>query len=399
MKAVPINIDDNQKSFFSARNMSVQLSSSHSIETPYRALSNSELIAKATMPSEIALHSEISGIHHDLFVNDVQKILSDNEAVGNKTRSLENYRQRMQHSSMIFALLQPCNAARDQILNTDKQREKFLELTIKMQMLANFDYICVPWVGFKDRKTTISQFQKIERSCDKELIFFLDSKTQSGFLDGIADYLVELIDSDRIHSVGIVHHPIIDTLVTHVDLWNKFKEKNAAIIVANVERLDHDYNNLSSIHLNEFIFGDIFLPRVIHPFGRKEEKNKKGEKKTRININEKFMFFDRTNLTVSPVNMVKNQSWAEAIKSTIPDTNVKDVIDNLSEAENDKQKFQVVSAISKVYEQIASSKELESSKKFIGSGETDEYVNNKPILSNVLKNTLGSLKKRKSFFS
>ncbi len=401
MKAVPINIDDNQKSFFSARNMRVQLSSSHSIETPYRALSNSELIAKAQMPSEIALHSEVSGIHNDLSVNDVQQILNDNDVVKKKIRNLENYRQRMQHSSMIFSLLQPCKTARDQVLFTDKQREKYLEITIGMQMLANFDYICVPWVGFEDINSTINQFKKIENSCNRELIFFLDLKSKSGFLDEISKYLIELIDSDRIHAVGVVHHPIVDTLVSHVDLWNSFKEKNAAIIVANVERSDLDYDRLSSIHLSEFILGDIFLPRVMHPFGTKDggEKGVQKKSKPKIKLNEKFLFFDRTNLTVSPIGAIQNKSWADTIASTIPDPHVRDVINNFSEAEIDREKFQVVSAISKVYEQIVSSKELEISKKFIKSGETDEYVNNKSILSHVLKNTVGSLKKRKTFFS
>lgn len=394
MKVKLQNLDDPSRSYFDARNLAIQISSK-TIETPFRALSNSELSTKANVPSEIVLPGEIAGIHEDLSEVNVKDILTDNPTNEKLIKIIENYRHRMQHSEMIFSLLQPCKKARDLHLKNPDSKEKFLDLNLLLQKLAKFDILCVPWVNYNSSKTAIQSIKRIEKNFDEELIFFLDVNSKPLILEEISKYLNELVDIDRIHFIGVLYESPDKVVGSYYTLWNQFKEKDVAIILANIPRINENFYNISSLHLNEFILGDIFLPKQQKFFAKKltDEEKKKPIKPVQMKVREKIQIFNRDNLTISSIATQKNDSWIENMGKTIGDLKIKQIIENYFEAENDLKKFKVLNSISKVHEFIESTNEIKKSKNYIKKSETVEYIKEKEILEKSLKKSIAVEKK------
>jgi hypothetical protein len=391
MKVTLQNLDEPSKSFFDARYLGVQIGSK-TITTPYRALSNIELASKATIPSEIVLPAVIAGIHEDLSETAVHEILTENATIEKMKNTIENYRHRMQHSQMIFSLLQPGINARKCHLKDLSSKEKFLDLTIQIQKMANFTTICVPWVGYGSSADTIQSMKRIEKNFDDELVFFLDVTSKPQVLEEVSNYLNELIDSDRIHFIGLLYESPEKALNSYYTLWKQLKEKNVAVILANLTRANENFENLSSLHLNEFILGDIFLPkqRKFFPKKRKDgEKEVAVEQSIPINVKDKLRIFNNNQLTVTSVASSSNDLWIEKMSKSINDVKIKHILDNYYEAETDVKKFKVLSAVSKIHEFIESTNEIKKSQEFIRKNETVEYLREKNVLNKSLKKSIG----------
>jgi hypothetical protein len=389
------NLDDSSRSYFDARTLEIQISSKTTIETPFRALSNNELSAKASIPSEIVLPGEIAGVHEDLSEAAVKDILTDHPTNEKLIKSIENYRNRMQHSEMIFSLLQPGKHARDLHLTDPASKEKFLDLNLLLQKMANYNTLCVPWVDYDSPKTAIQSIKRIENIFDEELIFFLDTAWKPIFLEEVSEYLIELIDAGRIHFIGVLYEPPDKKIGSYYTLWKKFREKDVAIILANLPRINENFYNISSLHLNEFILGDIFLPKQPKFFSKKktEEEKTKPTPPFKIEVKEKIQIFNPEQLTLSSLGTQQNDSWIENMSKVIGDPQIKKIIENYFEAETNLKKFKTLNSVSKIHEFIESTKEIKKSKNFIKTGESVEYLNEKEILNKSLKKTIAVEKK------
>ena len=377
------NVDsDTSKLFYNARSVDIT-PGSRAIKTPLRALSNGDLRAKAQVPSDITLASEIAGYHRQISGPESQKLLEGNLFPSTLTNELENSSQKMQHSDIIIPFLQPTKTAFDNVLTSYDIKIKFLRKLFRIQQEAKMNILCVPWLNF-----TSTQYVKIIDLITShesiEPIFYFDSKAKPENLKRIVDHLIPLIESERIHFLGILYHPVRDALTSYDVLWESLNEKNVAILLADVERANPNLKNLSASHINEFILGDVFLQKV---FSRGKPSPKK------YDLYEKFKVFNKNNLTIEGIGNYKDESWKDIILEDFVDPEIKNTIEHYKEARDDPDKFSILKYISKVHEFTASSNEFEKSRVFIDKEESEVYIEEKQFLKSALMTTKGSQKK------
>lgn len=379
LRAIDESGEKKSELFYHARNLKIQITSK-SFHTPIRALSNGELSAKAQIPTPISLNSNFSGIHKELFNNETKKMLSDNHFAESLIKNLENYQHRMQHGYFTFSLIQPSKNAVDTHLINDSLKISFLRRIIDIQSQSEMPVISIPWLYFKNTKQIIDIFNQIEKAIDNEIIFFIDIGADSSIIDEVGHYLLDLAKTGRIHFIGLLFKPRRKALISYDILWDLVKNENIALIVAGMERYDSNYLNLSTIHMNEFILGDIFLPIVKRAFPS-TNSNENMIKKPGINT---IRLFDRETLTLPKFGEFDFESWKRQAIVDINDSKILNVFNNINEANEDERKLRNIGAISKIHECIASQKEITLSQEFIQNNETNEYISQKHILNDVL---------------
>jgi len=376
---------EEKKYFYSTRAVDVQTRDG-TLHTPLRALSQSELDAKARVPLTVPMHAPVSGTFKRMSSNDVSRLFLDNDFVENQIQSLENRRQRMQHSSLLFALFQPSPSAIADHLAQDKDKDKFLRMTLRLQQEAGMNLITVPWVGYSASRA-IEEFKTLESETEVEPIFFLDQSMTPDEIKEVSPYLKDLVSSDRVHFIGLLHRPVRKTLASCEALWSSFKDTNAAIISAGIERFDENLDDLSGIHLKEFIVGDILLADVRRIFvGEDTEKVPKKPPEFRIpNIERTLRIFDKSTLTISTIQSRHSDDWIDDVVNELGEPQLKHILRSRREAETDKDKYDVLTGISKTHEYLSSQHEVQVSREFISKGETEEYLGGKTVLNSGLQ--------------
>jgi len=385
MKVEVLNVEES-KYLYSTRILKIGLHGK-TIETPLRVLTHADLNAKSEIPSEVMLPSEISAVFRRLTTNETKKILDKNKYIERIIKSLEDYRQRMQHSLIVFSILQPAGTAIGDILINEKLKDRFMKLVLKIQLNAGLDYITVPWLNFSPEKT-IAVFKKIERALEKipgrEPIFCVDVSLDPPKLERVIEFIRDLSTTGIIHFLGLLYRPAREALASYELLWDMLKETNIAVILAGVERYDEDLMNISGVHMHEFILGDILVPEVKRPFGLKKAREKR--------IEERVRFFVRRSLQVFPIARLSKTNWIDEVTELIKDRRVKQILENYPEAEKDDEKRKVLTSVSKVHEYLASYQEFDYSREFIYKGEPDEYIKEKDTLYDVLRIVRGQRK-------
>ena len=389
MKVKITSLDDDTTNFFySTRSLEI-LQTSKSIKTPFRALTNADLSAKRNVPLETSLYSPIACIHKPLNAKNSLQILTENEFPQKLIRSLENSSQQMQHSQIILPLIQPASTAIKGHLQSGRAKDKFLKNLITIQKLAHLDNICIPWLDYPTNKMP-GKYQTILDGSDDNFTFLIDPSIKPSELAKIAQFFREQIDTGRIHILGILYQPVARVINSYNVLWDIFKEKDVALMMVDIDRYHQDFNNLSPSHLNEFILGDLFVPRV-YPGGGFSDQNPGKERKKR-QVDERLRIFNSSTLTVTPIANYSDDSWLDLVRTEMSEEGILNKLQHYKEAQEDAKKYNVLNSISKVHEFLSSTKEFEQSQKFIAKEESKAYIEEKVTLNSALKSVKGQSK-------
>jgi hypothetical protein len=81
-------------------------------------------------------------------------------------------------------------------------------------------------------------------------------------MEKISKFLVNQVETERIQSIGILYEPVRKAIGSYDILWEYFKDQNVALLLSDITRYNPNLNNISPSHLNEFIIGDLFMPKV-----------------------------------------------------------------------------------------------------------------------------------------
>ena len=368
-------------------------------ETPLRALNNTDFNAKATAPSIAVLRSPISGIFKNLNRGEVEDLLTTNSVAERMIASIEAFSQKMQYSDYVFADIQPPRNAIETILASDKTKEKFLRIAFKIQKEAGMKYISVPWLRLSTERT-LEEYRRIEHESEEEPVFFLDCAADPSQLKEISDYLSTLVDTERIHIVGVRYTPARKAIASYDALWEAFRDRNVAVILSDVPRFEQDAGNLSGVHMNQFVLGDILSPKVSRnrPKGIKEDSASQGNvareaideeelPPVQADIHSILRFFDRKSLTVNPILGEPRERWVERVLMDLDEPQAKLALEHYQEAAVDDDKLRALNAFSRVHESVSSEKEFAVSRELIGKGEAEEYIKGKTVLDHELKST------------
>ncbi len=390
MKISISNIDE-MKGLYSTRSLKIKKKSKTIVETPYRALTHQELNAKSMIPEKIILPSDISIIFRKFYKNDVEKMLWNNQFVERVIKFLEDYRQRMQHSELIFAFLQPYTKILNEI---DISKEKYLRISTKIQLEAGLDVISLPWLNF-NLKTLREICKSYEKKLPElEIMPVLDIGVDPKELEPIIEYIKELNSTGAINFIGLLYKPVRKALPSYDLLWESLKDTEICIILLDVVRSNVDLRNLSNIHLNEFILGDIISLEVKRPIIKKQSKQRRIQRrsKRKKQIEEKLHIFNKAELNILPLYEInsKMDDWSAYVAQYFDRRyEIENILKNYKEADKSNEKMRILKAISKVHEFLVSSEEINISRKFINDDETKEYVKEKYLLNMALKSLKG----------
>ncbi|MBO8182776.1 MAG: hypothetical protein H0Z28_08295 [Archaeoglobus sp.] len=381
MKIKVSNIDETEY-VYTTRSLKIKFGEK-TIESPLRALTNSELIAKSNIPSEIPLQGEIAFIMRKLDKKEIIEFMDNNRKFSRVLEYIEGYKLRMQHSDIVFSLIQPTRSAL-RLINRDEARvSQFIRMNIKAQQMAGFESITIPWVGVGMRKA-IEIYKSIERNLENELIFFVDVSDPEG-LGEIVDYFKELNETGRINFVGVIYGSPRKNWPSYDILWRNLRDVDLAVIVADVERYENS-RYLSGLHLQEFIFGDIFALEMKRVY---KGRSKDGEEK---DVGRLLKFFNRENLQVLPIKDTGFDVMENVAKEFGDDKKIKIALENYEEARRDDEKLSVLLSISKVHEFMASRDEFDVSREYIDKSETKDYIKEKETLNEFLRRIKGQKK-------
>lgn len=386
MKVKTSNIDEREY-YYSSRSVEIQLAGK-TIKTPERALINTELNAKSNIPLEIPLPSDISMISRRLHREELMDFLSENRKSENLIKYIEGYKLRMQHSDLFFALIQPTTPAIDAIRGNERLTNKFIRMITRVEEIAGLEFITLPWLGTSASKT-VEVFSGISDLMEKEPIFFLDITEEhlrsEEDINGIVDCIIDLNSTERIHFLGLIYKPIQKALASYDLLWEKLRNLDIAIILADVKRYEVNYRNLSGLHLQEFVLGDVISTEQPGFGGGKKNNGNQKEERRKKRIADTLRFFREESLQVSSIREIGEVDWIDEISEEFKDSRVRDALEHYDEAQDDEEKRKTLSSISKVHEFIASSREFDKSREYISRGETKDYIEEKEPLKDVLR--------------
>jgi hypothetical protein len=311
---------------------------------------------------------------------EILEFMKENKKFSNVLEYLEGYRLRMQHSDIIFSAIQPTKTALEVINHDESLVSQFVRMSIRAQQMAGFETITIPWVGVGVRKS-IEIYNDIEKNLENELVFFVDVSNPYG-LEEIVNYFRELNEIGRINFVGVIYGSPRKNWPSYDILWRNLKDADIAVIVADTERYEN-LRHLSGLHLQEFIFGDIFALETKKVYkGRKEEKD----------VGRLLKFFNRSNLQVLPIGDTGSDVVEDVVKEFSDDEKIKTALENYEEAKRDDDKLSVLLSISKVHEFLTSRDEFDISREYIDKSETKDYIEEKETLNEFLKRIKGQKK-------
>ncbi|MCD6493886.1 MAG: hypothetical protein J7K36_08875 [Archaeoglobaceae archaeon] len=391
MKVSVENIDE-KSGFYSTRTLRIKIKGK-TIKTPYRAITHQELNAKNNIPEDVLLYSHFSVIHRKFTLKEIkEKVLESNKFLSNLIKFLEEYRIRMQHSEFVLPFLQPYESA----LIADFDKEKYIRLIVRAQIEAGFKHISIPWLRLPAREfLTIIEKHKNDLGESYKIIPVIDIKEKPKELEPIFRYVKEVSTTGELNFFGIIHRPVREALASYDLAWEVLKEADLCIIMLDVKRYQEDLNDVSNIHLNEFVLGDVVSLETIRIFGRKKEKDSETSTKKisrrKKPIEEKLRIFDQDELRVPLLReFMRSSNWVDEISRYFDRSGViREILENYKEAQGDKEKTKVLNAISRVHEFLASEREFEASREFISKSETEDYISEKATLFRALRNVKG----------
>lgn len=391
MKVSVENIDE-KAGLYSTRTLRIKVKGK-TIKTPYRAITHQELNAKNNIPEDVLLHSDFSVIHRKFTLKEIkEKVLGNNKYLSSLIKFLEEYRIRMQHSEFVLPFLQPYESA----LIAEFDKEKYIRLIVRAQIEAGFRHVSIPWLKLPAREfLTIIEKHKNDLGESYEIIPVIDIKEEPKELEPIFRYVKEVSTTGELNFFGIIHRPVREALASYDLAWEILKEADLCIIMLDVKRYEEDLNDVSNIHLNEFVLGDVTSLETIRIFGRKKEKDSETSTKKisrrKKPIEEKLRIFDQGELRVPTLReFMRSSNWIDEISKHFDRSKeIREILENYKEAQGDKEKTKVLNAISRVHEFLASEREFEASREFISHSETEDYIREKATLLRALRSVKG----------
>ncbi|MCD6571967.1 MAG: hypothetical protein J7K62_01705 [Thermoplasmata archaeon] len=388
IKVNPKNIDTSEKYLYRARTTEIKVSSSRSIMTPIRAVTNSEMRAKQNIPTEIPIDAEIGNITIKLTskrTHNVASFINKNSAYNTIKRKALYQLLSMQYSLFTYVLLQPTKEA-IQFLHKTNQIEEFSRLQSILQAEdLNLDVITIPWLELPPQQFIRLHKRYVTQFPDKEIIPFIDPKNER-YLPEILTYLSKNENTDTVNIVGILYRPCSTHRISYDRIWKTFYDKDIGIILTDVSRtlLRDLSSNVSGVHYSEFFIGDILSSFV----GIRAPLDSEGEENSKEPIEHQLKFFRKEALDVLPLFDLKkvNPHWIDKIISEIGEKSIRTALENYKEAENSKDKKDkkvILYSISKLHEFKESRQEFKISQKYIKQTDSIDYIKEKEALREI----------------
>lgn len=367
--------DDRMPYGYPIRSMEIRTNSGD-ITTPIRMVTNHEYNQKAQTPSDITLDDAASLYMGRFSGKALGDFLTEDRPYELLCNRLRIHKQRT-YARLGLALLKPTSNDRQQeLFNIEKYLQKFYRLIIRAQIDNGYDTISIPiprsTPGAKQVMTDI--YQMLEKENLPCIFFFELGKEFPELLRHAVDDLEQAI-------IG-VQYKRFDKAVQSYEAIREYHDCDVAFIVANTQRHDYKFDNLSPVHYMPFLSNDIFATMVPNPMVPADLPADPQERDEEIKMRrQKRLFglqlFDRDQLTLNP--LVQKRFDIDKLLTEMGqpyDATLRAMLTNFEEAgtSDSDSKIQRLSAFTKVHESKASSAALYEFSKRIKENGVKEYV-------------------------
>ncbi|AEH06286.1 hypothetical protein [Methanothermococcus okinawensis] len=337
----PLNIDDSPKYTYRTRVAKIKISSSVSIETPIRAITNSEMNAKKTIPTPVEINAEIGGVilkFTDKRTRNIKDFISKNKKFNDIKKVVISHLVTMQYFNLRYVLLQPTSSALNYLHTSDSILEKFIRLQCILQKDIeeyNLNIITIPWLNLPIEKFKQVHKKYVESNPNKTIMPVIDPGCDENLLNDILEYVISCEDNDTLNLIGILYKSFRNYRVSYDTIWNSLYDKNIGIVMLDVKRSLSSLYNVSGVHYGEFVVGDILSSYVGVGGPIQKTVNPKP-------IGQELKLFRKRLLDVTSLSneIISNPKWVDDIILETNEKSIKNPLLNYQEAEHDKNKKQ-----------------------------------------------------------
>ena len=369
------HIDDRTPYGYPTRSMEIRTDSGV-ITTPIRMVTSHEYNQKAQTPSDITLDDAASLYMGRFSSNALYNFLTEDKPYEMLCSRLRIHKQRT-YAHLGLALLKPTsNDEQQKLFEVEKHLQKFYRMIIRAQIDNGYDPISIPIP--RSTPNAIQIMTGIHKMLEKDnlscIFFFELGKEFPELLNHAVDDLEQTV-------IGIQYKKF-DKAVQSYEAIRDYHDRDVAFIVANAQRNDYKFGNLSTVHYMPFLSNDIFatmVPGPMVPPDLPTDPQKRDEeiKTRRLNRLLGLRLFDKNHLTLNP--LVQKRFDIDRLLTEIGqpyNATLRTMLTNFEEAgtsDNDL-KLQRLSAFTKIHESKASSAELHEFSKRIKERGVKEYI-------------------------
>jgi hypothetical protein len=384
------SIDDSSKYLYPNRSIEIK-TTKQDIVTPTRASTDSEYRQKALVPTAFSIENPVSITVEELSANKFDRLMNENGYFARIINRVELKSRLSQYSGLDLVLLKPTKSDKKDKVTKEtryspmtllKQNpqllERFLRVIIKMQQDAGFDQISIPFVElpFQEFSKLVIEVNQIMEKIDRQPIFFVDMDYQDfkKAIDLIANNLQSNVVGLYFQSYGRAH--------LSYEVLREYIDKDVAFLTVQVERVG--LNEIATMHYLPFFGNDIYAVEKPRGFSEKDEM---GKPKKIMYSPQRVRLFDKNSLCVRHITAIP--SVVERLSEEYSrDPVIPTVLRNFQEATT-KDKYEILSAFSKVSELRSSSAEFANFQRYIKQNSAKDYVEEKQVLRQTLQEVAG----------
>lgn len=334
-------------------------------KTPNRALTSSEFQYKAKLPFEPPLNNDISEIVGQFYGDNWERFMNTNGSFDNRLRTIQFFSDKMSYTLRRFYPQLPL-----EIELNDSEIKQLLEL----QRMSDIDFISLPSMSaeINDFENTITSFAEEVLSGKQEPIIYIDMGLEPPLFKKRYSTLLNLVETDLIHTVGLIYRPIRENVLNYRLLWEN-RESRVFLQMSYVPREFTRTTGTSTMHLLQKWGIDSFSIRVTPYVPPKPKKGKKQGTLPKSEILRQTKRFDP-----KPLIFRRFHTWtdqAEHLNCNCPVCKDMNTNDFLSYYDSGTEEYpgQIFNAANRLHEYYRSSDEFNEARKYIRTGELSEY--------------------------
>jgi len=367
-----IEVDDSFPLLYPSRSMEIKTSRGN-ITTPNRGATSYEFNRKKILPTEISVDNPFTVYLKKFTGGDVIRLLTKNDEFEQQVKLIERSDHVSEYSTLHLCSFQLATSsgtgpAPMTTLSEGNNLNEFLSSIIDMQIQANHDIISIPHfnLSLPMLKKTLKTVDETIQKLGKQPFFAIDLRYPD-----FAEILKFITDDLQSNFVNLIYRKYVQTRNNYRELKN-YARKPVAFLMSDVERIDPDHANLSTMHYMPFLGNDLYAVELPPP-----NIPKKGEAPKPKNL-ANLKIFDKGELTIDP--LINKTIDSATILSQVGNPeldNLKEKLDNVGEARLDGDKYEIINALTKIHELKTSSAEFSTLQIYVKERSSKNYIKSK----------------------
>ncbi len=337
-----------------------------SFRTPHRALTSSEFQYKAKLPFEPPLNNDISEVVSQFYGDKWNKFMNTNGSFDSRLRTIEFFSDKMTYTLKRYF---------PQLPSAIELNDSAIKQLLELQRMSDLDFITIPNLpaGINDFEKTVSGFAEEVLSERREPLIYLDMGLDYSVFKNRFLTLLELSNTDQIHSIGLIYRPIRKFILNYRLLWEN-RESRVFLQMSYVPREFTRTTAASTMHLLQKWGIDSFSVRVGNYVLPRNGDREPMPKHEAIRQTKRF--------DPEPLVFRRFHTWGDhgdVLNCACPVCRDMSVEDFLSTYDSTSEDYpgQVFNAANRLHEYYRSSEEFTNAREYIRTGDLSEYFKTK----------------------